>query len=124
MTGPVKYTPPPSPPSPTASLYDMSDNDEGEYNTIAHASSRKGVKLLYSKSKVREPLTSSATDQLTCYLGLRPPHAIRQRQHPRFYRPHPAKARIIQPIRSPFQPRRCGLVPSRLGPGIVSRGFI
>jgi hypothetical protein len=55
MTGPVKYTPPPSPPSPTASFYDLSDDDEGEYNTIAHASSGKGVKLLYSKSKVRVP---------------------------------------------------------------------
>jgi hypothetical protein len=33
----------------------MSDDDEGEYNTIAHASSGKGVKLLYSKSKVCAP---------------------------------------------------------------------
>jgi hypothetical protein len=53
--GPVQYTPPPSPPSPSASFYDMSDEDEGEYNTIAHASSGKGVKLLYSKSKVCAP---------------------------------------------------------------------
>lgn len=61
MTGPVKYTPPPSPPSPTASFYDLSDDDEGEYNTIAHASSGKGVKLLYSKSKVRRA-TRECTD--------------------------------------------------------------
>lgn len=48
----VKYTPPPSPPSPTASFYDVSDDDEDDYNTISHATSRRGVKLLFSKSKV------------------------------------------------------------------------
>lgn len=37
----------------------MSDDDEDEYNTIAHARSGKGVKLLYSKSKVRLPNTTS-----------------------------------------------------------------
>ena len=42
-----------SPPSPSASFYDMSDEEECEYNTIAHRNSAKGVKLLYSKSKVR-----------------------------------------------------------------------
>jgi hypothetical protein len=41
------------PPSPSASFYDMSDDDEGEYNTIRHTESGKGVKLLYTKSKVR-----------------------------------------------------------------------
>ncbi len=40
------------PPSPSASFYDMSDDEEGEYNTIAHSKSGKGVKLLFSKSKV------------------------------------------------------------------------
>jgi len=30
----------------------MSDDDEGEYNTIRHTKSGKGVKLLYTKSKV------------------------------------------------------------------------
>jgi hypothetical protein len=40
------------PPSPSASFYDVSDDEEGEYNTIAHSSSGKGVKLLFSKSKV------------------------------------------------------------------------
>lgn len=48
----VKFTPPPSPPSPTASFYDVSDDDEVEYNTIAHSRSGRGVKLLFSKSKV------------------------------------------------------------------------
>lgn len=48
-------TPPPaSPASPTASFYDFSDDEEGEYNTIMHSSSGRGVKLLYSKSKVCE----------------------------------------------------------------------
>jgi hypothetical protein len=40
------------PPSPSASFYDMSDDEEGDYNTIAHSRSGKGVKLLFSKSKV------------------------------------------------------------------------
>jgi hypothetical protein len=47
-----KLTPPPSPPSPSASFFDVSDDEEDEYNTIAHSNSGKGVKLLFSKSKV------------------------------------------------------------------------
>lgn len=49
---PKKFTPPAS---PTASYYDLSDNDdeeEEEYSTITHTSTGRGVKLLYSKSKV------------------------------------------------------------------------
>lgn len=55
MTGSdkVQFTPPPSPPSPTASFFDVSDAEEDEYNTIAHAAARRGVRLLFSKSKVR-----------------------------------------------------------------------
>ena len=45
-------TAPASPPSPSASFYDLSDDEEGEYNTIMHSSSGRGVKLLFSKSKV------------------------------------------------------------------------
>lgn len=45
-------TPPPSPPSPTASFYDVSDDEEGQYNTITHSRTGRGVKLLFSKSKV------------------------------------------------------------------------
>jgi len=41
-----------SPPSPSASFYDLSDDEEGEYNTIMHTRTGRGVKLLYSKSKV------------------------------------------------------------------------
>lgn len=43
---------PQSPPSPSASFYAMSDDEEGEYNTIRHTRTGKGVKLLYTKSKV------------------------------------------------------------------------
>lgn len=38
--------------SPSNSFYAMSDDDEGDYNTITHTASGRGVKLLYSKSKV------------------------------------------------------------------------
>lgn len=78
MAAPVKYTPPPSPPSPTASYYDLSDDDEDEYNTIAHARSGKGVKLLYSKSKVQSP-TLLLLPQLIPRLGLCTSYTIRQR---------------------------------------------
>ena len=57
----AKFTPPASPSSPSASYYDVSDEDEDEYNTIAHAQSRKGVKLLYSKSKVLSTLLPHVT---------------------------------------------------------------
>ncbi len=43
---------PNSPPSPSTSFYAMSDDEEGEYNTIMHTRTGRGVKLLYSKSKV------------------------------------------------------------------------
>ena len=48
----VVAAPPFTPPSPSASLYDMSDDDEGDYNTIRRSNTDSGVKLLYSKSKV------------------------------------------------------------------------
>lgn len=38
--------------SPSTSFYDLSDDEEGDYNTIRHTSSGRGVKLLYTKSKV------------------------------------------------------------------------
>ncbi len=34
----------------------MSDDEEGEYNTITHTETGRGVKLLYSKSKVCLPI--------------------------------------------------------------------
>ncbi|KAJ5570180.1 GTPase-activating protein GYP7 [Penicillium hispanicum] len=70
MAGSVQYTPPSSPPSPTASFYDISDDDEGEYNTIAHARSGRGVKLLHSKSKVYVHPTPSAKDNIPGFIAL------------------------------------------------------
>ncbi|KAL4927497.1 GTPase-activating protein GYP7 [Aspergillus undulatus] len=66
----VQFTPPPSPPSPTASFYDVSDEEEDEYNTIAHATSRKGVRLLFSKSKVYVHPTPSAKDNIPGFIAL------------------------------------------------------
>lgn len=43
------------PASPSASFYAMSDDEEGGYNTITHAETGRGVKLLFSKSKVCPP---------------------------------------------------------------------
>ena len=50
----IASTPPETPTSPSVSFYDMSDDEEGEYNTIMHSRSGRGVKLLFSKSKVYE----------------------------------------------------------------------
>ncbi|KAL5364781.1 rab-GTPase-TBC domain-containing protein [Aspergillus floccosus] len=66
----AKYTPPPSPPSPTASFYDVSDDEEDEYNTISHATSRRGVKLLFSKSKVYVHPTPSSKDNIPGFIAL------------------------------------------------------
>lgn len=44
---------PARPSSPSGSLYAMSDDEEGDYNTITHTETGRGVKLLFSKSKVR-----------------------------------------------------------------------
>ena len=61
---------PPSPPSPTASFYDMSDDSEGEYSTIRHSKSGKGVKLLFAKSKVYVHPTPSAKDNVPGWFAL------------------------------------------------------
>ncbi|KAI6975060.1 hypothetical protein D0859_12449 [Hortaea werneckii] len=61
---------PPSPPSPTASFYDMSDDEEGEYSTIRHSKTGRGVKLLYAKSKVYIHPTPSAKDNIPGYVAL------------------------------------------------------
>jgi hypothetical protein len=44
---------PARPLSPSNSFYALSDDEEGEYNTITHTTTGRGVKLLYSKSKAR-----------------------------------------------------------------------
>ncbi|KAL7625126.1 GTPase activating protein [Parahypoxylon ruwenzoriense] len=56
--------------SPTGSFYAMSDDEEGEYDTITHAETGKGVKLLYSKSKVYIHPTPSAKDNIPGYVAL------------------------------------------------------
>ncbi|KAF2744501.1 putative GTPase activating protein [Sporormia fimetaria CBS 119925] len=56
--------------SPSASFYAMSDDEEGEYNTISHASSGRGVKLLYTKSKVYVHPTPSAKDNIPGFVAL------------------------------------------------------
>jgi hypothetical protein len=43
---------PARPVSPSNSFYALSDDEEGDYNTITHTTTGRGVKLLYSKSKV------------------------------------------------------------------------
>ncbi|KAL8995064.1 MAG: hypothetical protein Q9169_005133 [Polycauliona sp. 2 TL-2023] len=63
-------TPPDSPISPSASFYDLSDGEEGEYNTIMHSSSGRGVKLLYSKSKVYVHPTPSSKDNIPGFIAL------------------------------------------------------
>lgn len=44
----------------------MSDDEEGEYNTITHTETGRGVKLLYSKSKVRLHTTSQRNSYYIC----------------------------------------------------------
>ncbi|KAL4967387.1 GTPase-activating protein GYP7 [Aspergillus stella-maris] len=66
----VQFTPPPSPPSPTASFFDVSDEEEDEYNTIAHATSKKGVRLLFSKSKVYVHPTPSSKDNIPGFIAI------------------------------------------------------
>ncbi|KAK3067371.1 GTPase activating protein, partial [Teratosphaeriaceae sp. CCFEE 6253] len=64
---------PPSPPSPTASFYDLSDASETEYSTVRprkSSSSGKGVKLLYAKSKVFVHPTASAKDNVAGWIAL------------------------------------------------------
>lgn len=63
-------SPPQTPPSPSASFYDLSDDEEGEYNTIRHTSSGKGVKLLYTKSKVYVHPSPSSKDNIPGFIAL------------------------------------------------------
>lgn len=58
------------PPSPSASYYDVSDDEEGGYSTIAHANSGRGVKLLFSKSKVYVHPSPQAKDNIAGFIAL------------------------------------------------------
>lgn len=103
-------TQPPRQASPSGSFYAMSDDEEGEYNTITHTETGKGVKLLYSKSKVRPhhvatQLRYTSIRCVTCIMastrkltlplniGLHPSNTVLQRQYPRLHSPPSAKAR-------------------------------
>ncbi|SPO00791.1 probable GTPase activating protein [Cephalotrichum gorgonifer] len=48
----------------------MSDDEESDYNTVTHARSGRGVKLLFSKSKVYVHPTASAKDNIPGYIAL------------------------------------------------------
>ena len=48
----------------------MSDEEEGEYSTIRHTKSGKGVKLLFAKSKVYVHPTPKAKDNIPGYIAL------------------------------------------------------
>ncbi|MCJ1460245.1 GTPase activating protein [Mycoblastus sanguinarius] len=79
------------PPSPTASFYDLSDNEEGEYNTIMHSSSGRGVKLLFSKSKVYMHPTPSSKDNIPGFIAL-----IQQKTPVTDFRPRTASSASSQ----------------------------
>ncbi|KAL1836992.1 hypothetical protein VTJ49DRAFT_4412 [Mycothermus thermophilus] len=64
-------------PSPSGSFYAMSDDEEGDYDTITHSpTGRRGVKLLFTKSKVYVHPTPSARDNIPGYI------ALLQQKHP------------------------------------------
>nr|CEG04196.1 unnamed protein product [Fusarium clavum] len=62
--------------SPSNSFYALSDDEEGEYNTIRNAETGRGVKLLFSKSKVYVHPTPSSKDNIPGYIAL-----LQQRGH-------------------------------------------
>ncbi|KAL2025043.1 hypothetical protein VTK56DRAFT_45 [Thermocarpiscus australiensis] len=69
---------PPRPASPAGSFYAMSDDEEGDYDTITHTETGRGVKLLFSKSKVYIHPTPSARDNIPGYI------ALLQQKHPSY----------------------------------------
>lgn len=48
----------------------MSDEDESEYSTVRHSHAKKGVKLLFAKSKVYVHPSPSAKDNVAGFIGL------------------------------------------------------
>ncbi|TGO39965.1 hypothetical protein BHYA_0044g00060 [Botrytis hyacinthi] len=52
------------------SFYALSDDEEGDYNTVTYTESGRGVKLLFSKSKVYIHPTPSAKDNIPGYIAL------------------------------------------------------
>ncbi|CAI6096312.1 unnamed protein product [Clonostachys chloroleuca] len=73
---------PPRASSPSASFYAMSDDEEGEYETITHVQSGRGVKLLFSKSKVYVHPTPSTKDNIPGYIALLQQKGSRRESNP------------------------------------------
>ena len=65
----------------------MSDEEEGDYNTITHADYDKGVKLLFSKSKVYVHPTPSAKDNIPGFIAL-----VQQKSNPLSSEARPASS--------------------------------
>ncbi|KAK0383450.1 hypothetical protein NLU13_9361 [Sarocladium strictum] len=85
---------PPRPSSPSTSFYALSDDEEGGYDTITHTESGKGVKLLFSKSKVYVHPTPSAKDNIAGYI------ALLQQKCPRHERPSSSSSKQSNTIAS------------------------
>ena len=62
--------------SPTSSCYDLSDDEERGYSTVMHSSSGRGVKLLFSKSKVYVHPTPKSHDNIPGFVAL-----VQQKSH-------------------------------------------
>lgn len=60
----------------------MSDDSENEYDTITHTESGRGVKLLYSKSKVYIHPTPSSKDNIPGFIALLQQKGVRNEQRP------------------------------------------
>ncbi|KAI9813829.1 MAG: GTPase activating protein [Pycnora praestabilis] len=67
MTSPAaQHTPPASPPSPSVSFYDLSDDEEGEYNTITHVyvhptpSAKENIAGFIALIQQKPPTTSTS----------------------------------------------------------------
>jgi hypothetical protein len=58
------------PASPTESFTDLSDDEEHDYNTITQTATGKGVKLLFSKSKVYVHPSPSSKDNIPGFIAL------------------------------------------------------
>ncbi|GAB7350250.1 hypothetical protein MBLNU459_g0900t1 [Dothideomycetes sp. NU459] len=58
-----------APHSPSASFYDMSDDEEGEFQSIRHSKTDRGVKLLPSPQVYVHP-TPSSKDNIAGYIAL------------------------------------------------------
>ncbi|KAI9898581.1 hypothetical protein N3K66_006941 [Trichothecium roseum] len=61
---------PPRSTSPSNSFYAVSDDEERGYDTITHTETGKGVRLLFSKSKVYVHPSPSSKDNIAGYIAL------------------------------------------------------